>query len=375
VLKNRGGITKYKFELGEWSGAFGDLGTLIPFVVGYIAVLGINPTGILVSFGISMIIAGLHFKTPFPVQPMKAIGATAIASAGAITPNMVWGAGLFSGLFWLIVSMTGVLKWVAKIASKPLIRGISLGLGVSFMMQGTDFMSENVIIASIAVVIAILLMNSKRMPAMLVLLALGIIISLITNPLPTIQVSFTLPTFALGELTWQDTLTGVFILAIPQIPLTLGNAVIASTAENNRLFPEHPTTEKRVATFKGIMNLATPIIGGIPMCHGAGGIAAHTRFGGKTGGTMIIIGGTLLILGLFFAQSVLSIFGMIPLPVLGTILFFAGLELAMSARDIGADKQGFYILLITAGFSLWNVGIGFLAGLLVQQLTKWRKIT
>jgi len=363
-----------KFDLGEWAGAFGDLGTLIPFVVGYIAVLGINPTGILVSFGIFMIIAGLRFKTPFPVQPMKAIGATAIASAGTITPNMVWGAGLFSGLFWLIISASGALKWVAKIASKPLVRGISLGLGISFMMQGTGFMSEGVVIACIAVVIAFVLINSKRIPAMLVLLVLGIITSLITNPLPSIRVSFTLPTFALSELVWQDILTGIFILAIPQIPLTLGNAVIASTAENNRLFPEHPTTENRVAAFKGIMNLAAPVIGGIPMCHGAGGIAAHTRFGGKTGGTMIIIGGILLVLGLFFASSVLSIFGMIPPPVLGTILFFAGLELAMSARDIGTDKQDFYILLITAGFSLWNVGIGFLAGLLVQQLTKWRKI-
>jgi hypothetical protein len=369
-----------KYGIGEWSGAFGDLGTLIPFVVGYIAIVGMNPTGVLVTLGVFMIVVGLHFKTPFPVQPMKAIGAAAIAQAGAIGPNAIWSAGLFTGLFWLILGLSGALKWVAKIAGKPIIRGITLGLGISFIIQAISFMRADILVAALSLVLAFALLG-RRIPAMLVLLLFGFIVTGITNDnfwqeLSGVHVDFSLPSFALGELfgelSRQDLLTGVFILAIPQIPLTLGNAVIATTAENNRHFPDHPVSEKKVAVFKGVMNLIAPIFGGIPLCHGAGGMAAHMRFGAKTGGALVIIGGLLLILGLFFGSSVLIIFSMLPLSVLGVILFFAGLELAISVRDIGPNKADFYILLITAGFALWNVGIGFLAGLITQELTKRR---
>ena len=121
------------------------------------------------------------------------------------------------------------------------------------------------------------------------------------------------------------------------------------------------------------MNLISPIFGGVPVCHGAGGMAGHVRFGARTGGSLVILGGVLLLLGLCFSNSVLLLFNMIPSCVLGVILFFAGLELAVSARDAGQEKGDFYILLVTAGFALWNVGIGFLAGLVMQELVK-RKI-
>ena len=67
-----------KFDLSEWAGAFGDLGTLIPFVAAYIAILKMNPNGMLVAFGIALIAVGFIYRTPFPVQPMKAIGASAV---------------------------------------------------------------------------------------------------------------------------------------------------------------------------------------------------------------------------------------------------------------------------------------------------------
>ena len=69
------------FNRMEWAGAFGDLGTLIPFVVAYIGVLKMDPFGILFAFGITMAVCGAFYKTPFPVQPMKAIGAIAITQA------------------------------------------------------------------------------------------------------------------------------------------------------------------------------------------------------------------------------------------------------------------------------------------------------
>ena len=195
----------------------------------------------------------------------------------------------------------------------------------------------------------------------------------ILRELAVIRPDFRLPQFSLGEITWKEFVTGTLILAIPQIPLTLGNAVIAVTAENNRLFPESPVSEKKIAVSQGMMNLIAPLFGGVPVCHGAGGMAGHVRFGARTGGSLVILGGLLLLLGLCFSSSVLVLFNMIPSCVLGVILFFAGLELAVSARDAGTEKGDFYILLVTAGFALWNVGIGFLAGLVMQELVK-RKI-
>ncbi|MCL2856719.1 MAG: sulfate transporter [Oscillospiraceae bacterium] len=364
-----------RYNRSEWAGAFGDVGTLIPFIIGYISILNMEPTGILLTFGVFLIASGLYYKTPFPVQPMKAVGGAAITQATLITPNMVWGAGLFSGLFWLIVGLSGALKYIARIASKPVIRGVVLGLGISFVMQGTALMRTDFIIALIALALTFLLLANKYIPAMFALLIFGIAVTVIRAPgilqeLSAIRPGLNLPQFALITLTWHELLSGILILGIVQIPLTLGNAVIATTIENNRMFPDRLVSEKKVAVSKGFMNLVSPILGGVPICHGAGGMAAHVRFGARTGGSVVILGGSLLLLGLFFSDSVLLLLGMIPSSVLGVILFFAGLELAMSARDVGPEKSDFYVLLITASFSLWNVGIGFLAGLIVQELLK-----
>lgn len=370
--------TKNSFGSLEWAGAFGDLGTLLPFVIGYVAIVGMNPFGILITFGIFLIASGLFYKTPMPVQPMKTMGGVAIAQASMITPLMVWGAGLFTGIFWLVLGLSGALKFISKIVSKPVLRGIVLGLGVSFIIKGTDFMREDLLIGMIALALAFFLLSNKRIPAMFVLLVFGITVTFFQTPyimqeFIAIRPSIHIPTFALSGLTLQDLTSGILILAVAQIPLTLGNSIIATKAENDRLFPDRPVTEKKLATTIGIMNITSPLLGGVPMCHGAGGILAHNRFGAKTGGAVIIIGAILLLLGLFFSDSVLLLFSMIPASVLGVILFIAGLELAMAARDVGPEKNDFYVLLITAGFSVWNVGFGFLVGLIAQEVIK-RKI-
>lgn len=365
----------YKFDLPEWTGAFGDLGTFLPFVVGYISVVNFDPLGILLTFGVFLIIAGLYYKTPIPVQPMKAIGGAAVTQTGLITSNMVLGAGLFSGLFWLVLGASGFFKFISHLISKPVIRGISLGLGFSFIIKATDFMREGLAVSFVALIMTFALLRNKRIPAMFFLLVFGIIVTIVSAPallqeIAEIRPGFKVPQFALGTLTGQEMLTGILVLALPQIPLTFGNAIIATSAENNRMFPCRQVSEKKLAIFQGIMNIISPVMGGIPMCHGAGGIAAHTKFGARSGGATIIFGAVLLILGLFFSDSVLLIFGLIPYPVLGVILFFAGLELAVSAHDAAKDLKDFYILIITAGFSVWNVGIGFLAGVIAQEVLK-----
>ena len=147
----------------EFAGAFGDLGTLIPFVVGYITINKMDPLGILLAFGVFKIFVGLYFRTPVPIQPMKAIGGMAISHAGAITHGMIWASGIFTGILWLVMGATGAITWIEKITSKPVVRGIMLGLGLSFITQGLEMMKEQPLYAIGGVVLTLLLLQLKRM--------------------------------------------------------------------------------------------------------------------------------------------------------------------------------------------------------------------
>jgi predicted benzoate:H+ symporter BenE len=354
----------------EFAGAFGDLGTLIPFVVGYITINKMDPLGILVAFGIFKIFAGLYFRTPIPIQPMKAIGGMAISHPGLITPGMIWGSGIFTGIFWLLMGVTGAITWIEKITTKPVVRGIMLGLGLSFITEGLVMMKEQPLVAIGGVVITFLLLSSKRFPAMLCLLGYGIVMSFLQRPelmqeLSHLSIRFRLPELTFGKISWKELLSGFVILGIPQAPLTLGNAIIGTVAENNVHFPDRKVTARKISLDHGFMNLISTCLGGIPMCHGAGGLAGHIRFGARTGGALVILGLIVLLIGLFLSDSVALIFQVFPKSILGIILFFAGMELALVIRDIRLRKENLYVLLLTAGIAMWNMGIAYLAGLLL----------
>jgi hypothetical protein len=169
----------------------------------------------------------------------------------------------------------------------------------------------------------------------------------------------------LTQIGWDDLCTGVFVLGLPQVALTLGNAIVGTVEENNAVFPDHPTTVKAVAIDHGIMNLVGTSLGGVPMCHGAGGMAAHVRFGARTGGALVILGGLVLFTGLFLADSVAILFQFFPRALLGVILMFGGLELAAGVHGNDLQKEERYVMLLTAGVSLWNMGVGYAAGLVL----------
>jgi hypothetical protein len=361
----------------ELAGAFGDLGTLIPFVAAYITLNKMDPLGILVSFGLFKIFVGQYFKTPFPVQPMKAIGGMAIAHPETITQGMIWGSGIFTAVFWLVMGLTGAVSWLHKITAKPIIRGIMLGLGLSFLVEGIGMMKGQPIVAIIALAGTFFLFSKEKFPAMLILLAFGVSAALVMSPglwqeISQISIRFRIPEFYLDKISWQDLIAGTLLLGLPQAPLTLGNAIIGTAEENNELFPDRPAKVKTIAVDHGVMNIFSAAIGGVPLCHGAGGMAGHVRFGARTGGALVILGIILLLLGLFFSESVATIFKFFPPSILGVILFFTGLELASMVRDIGHNRADVYIMLVTAGFAMWNMGIAYIAGLILYYGTKKR---
>jgi len=365
----------------EFAGAFGDLGTLIPFVVGYITLNKMDPLGILVAFGLFKIFVGLYFRTPIPIQPMKAIGGMAIAHPETITHGMIWGSGIFTGLFWLLMGLTGAITWIEKVTTKPVVRGIMLGLGLSFVAEGLGMMREAPFVAIGGVVLTLLLLNSRRLPAMLCLLAYGIIMAFVQKPellqdLSRVSIHLRFPELTFGRMSWQDLLAGFVILGLPQAPLTLGNAIIGTVAENNQHFPARKVTAKTISIDHGVMNFVSVFLGGIPLCHGAGGMAGHIRFGARTGGALVILGLIVLLTGLFLSDSVSLLFQVFPRSILGVILFFAGVELALVVKDIKLRKQNLFVLIITAGTAMWNMGVAYLAGLILYYglQRRWIKI-
>lgn len=373
-----------RFDRMEWAGAFGDLGTLIPFVVGYVGVLKMDPFGVLLAFGIAMVVCGAYYKTPFPVQPMKAIGAVAITQAAqtaVITPAAVFGASFATGLLWLVLGLTGAASRIAKLVSRPVVVGIILGLGMSFMLEGVKMMATHWVIATVGLAGTLLLLTNRSIPAMFLLLLFGAICGTLLNPdairdLTAASIEVRAPKFVLFDVTWNDLLIGVVFLALPQLPLTLGNAVIAIREENNRLFPDRPVTDKGVAISTGLMNIAGSTIGGVPMCHGAGGMAGHVAFGARTGGALIILGTLLLALAVFFSSSIDALFRLFPAAILGVILFLTGAQLALGSCEFSKDKAERFVTLVTAAFAMWNVGVAFLFGIAGSYIAKqgWLKL-
>lgn len=334
--------------------------------------------GVLLAFGIAKIASGLYYKTPFPIQPMKAIGAVATTQAAqtiTITPNAVYGAGIVTGIIWFVLGVTGSIKKVADVVSRPVAVGIILGLGFGFMLEGIRMMTSDWLFSALALLGTLLLLTNRIVPVMFLLLAVGAAASVIQDPsllaaLANISMEFRLPSFALSNVTWHDVWIGTLFLALPQVPLTLGNAIIAITEENNRLFPDRPISEKKSAISTGIMNLLGPMLGGVPMCHGAGGMAGHVRFGAQTGGALIILGVIIVLIALFFSASVETIFKFFPQAILGVILFLTGAQLALGSCDFGKTKDERFVSLVTAACAIWNIGLAFVVGVGTYHLFK-----
>jgi hypothetical protein len=200
-----------------------------------------------------------------------------------------------------------------------------------------------------------------------VLLLFGVAAGLAADPalldaLSRTRPAWSWPSFGPLALSVHDLVPALLLLVLPQLPLTVGNGVLAITAEHNRVLPELPISERMISVTTGLMNGLSFLLGGIPLCHGAGGLAGHVRFGARTGGATILLGLLLVALGLFFRDSVGAIFQLFPRGVLGVLLCFAGLELASSARELGTKEEATTTLLV-AGFGVFNMGVALLVGL------------
>jgi hypothetical protein len=255
------------------------------------------------------------------------------------------------------------------------VRGIVLGLGLSFMLEGVTRMQQGPAVAIGGAALTGLLLSQSRVPALLVLLLYGAGTALVLDPtlagdLGALAPGWRLPSLGPPALGPADAVQGLLFLALPQLGLTLGNAVIATAEEHNALFPARRLGVRTLAIDHGLLNLGAAALGAAPMCRGAGGMAGHVRFGARTGGAVVILGAVLLLIGLFFADSMATLFRLFPAPVLGVILFFAGMELASSNAADEASRADRTVLVVTAGLALWNMALAYLVGLVLYHAAR-----
>jgi MFS superfamily molybdate transporter len=133
----------------------------------------LDPQGVLLGFGLLALATGLYFRTPMSVQPMKAIATVAVTQPHMVTPGAVFASAVVTGLFWLGMGASGAVSWLAALTSRPVTRGIILGLGLSFILEGVTFMNQGPVVAVPAVVLTFFLLGQPRVPAMFMLLAYG----------------------------------------------------------------------------------------------------------------------------------------------------------------------------------------------------------
>ncbi len=367
-----------KFNRQELSGAFGDIGTDLPLIIAMILAANLYIPGALIMFGVMQILTGLVYKMPMPAQPLKAMATLVIAQQ--IGGNVLLGAGLAIGVVMLFLSVTGLLDKIARWIPKAVVRGLQLGLGLSLCsLAFKNYISSDsingYILAFIAFILVLLFIDNKKYPASLLVIVLGIFYALVfkieVGEIPS-AVGFSLPLF--GIPTIEDVTKGFILLALPQIPLSLGNSIIATKQVAKDLFPERKELSiKKIGVTYSLMNLVNPFFGGIPTCHGSGGMVGHYAFGGRTGGSVIIYGSLFVVLGLFISSGFHNVIQAFPLPILGIILLFEGIALSSLIKDTLVERKNFMIAILV-GVIAFGLPYGFVISMIVGTVMYYAPI-
>lgn len=360
--------TRIRFNLQEWSGAFGDLGTDLPLLVGMILASGLDAASVLTVFGVMQIATALRYRMPMPVQPLKAMAAIVIAQK--LPAGVLYGGGLAIGIGMLVLASTGLLSVIHRLVPKPVIRGIQLGLGLQLAgIALRDYVQADGVsglwLAGLGFAITFLLIGRKRVPSAVVLVAMGAIYAFVFKldaGAMASAVGFHLP--QLYQPTGAEVWTGFLLLAIPQIPLSIANSVLATRQLAEDLFPERKIGIRQIGLSYSLMNLINPFLSGVPTCHGSGGMAGHYTFGGRTGGSVVIYGGIFLTLGVVFSQGFATVIQVFPLPMLGILLLFEAIALIALVRDLSGQPSHFLLAVLVALIAS-TLPYGYLIGLVI----------
>ena len=395
---------RYKFDRLEFAGSLGDLGTLLPLAIGMILINGLSPSGLFFSVGLFYIFSGTYYGVTVPVQPMKVIGAYAVATAMSTT--QIQASGLLIGLFLLAIGATGAITAIGKYIPKPVVRGVQLSTGTLLMAQGVKFMIGTskfqifrqaiepyltlqtlgpipigIVIGVIGGAMTLLLLENKKLPAGLIVVFGGIGVGLVLGThegFDSLKLGINLPKILpFGLPTLADFTFALLVLVLPQIPMTLGNAVIAYADLSREYFGEDSkkVTYRASCISMALANFVSFLLCGMPLCHGAGGLAALYRFGARTAGANLMIGLIFVALAILFGAHALSIVYLIPMSVLGVLLLFAGGQLALTVIDM-RERKDLFVALVILGITLAsNLAVGFIVGIAIAYALKSDRLT
>lgn len=363
--------TPLRFNRHELAGAFGDIGTDLPLLVGLVALCGLDATSVCVMFGLLQVATGLVYRLPMPVQPLKAMAAIMLTQR--LAPGVLAGGGLAIGATMLLLAATGLLDVLARTVPREVVRGVQLGLGLSLAQLALrDYASSDgvpgYVLAGAALAVLLVASRQRQVPAPLLVLGLGLVYALWTakgagtgRPL----VGLSLPRLTVPTL--DQLVQGALLLALPQLPLSLGNSVIATSQTTRDLFPATTVTVKRLGFTFGLMNLVGPLFGGVPVCHGCGGLVGFYGFGARTGGAPVIYGSLFVAVGLFFSGGFDAFVHGFPLPVLGVVLLVEAVSLMNLVTDPTLDRSRRWIALAVAA-AVVGLPYGYLVGLVAGTL-------
>lgn len=355
---------KFIFSLRELSGALGDLGTLLPLMLGTIAVVGLAPTPVLLGFAVFYIATAVYYRLPIPVQPMKAVAAVLLAAG--IAPAGLAASGVMIGAVLLVLGLTGWITRLARIVPQSVLAGLQLGLGLALALVSLDLMATAPVIAVLTLGLLLGLLLAPRYPSALIALALAIVLAQVLD-VPGIELgtiapaAFSIPPLpSLGELE-----RAVLQFVLPQLSLTFTNAVVLTALIVGDYFGDRAAhvTPARLSVTSGLANLLLTPLGAVPMCHGAGGLAAHYRFGARSGTAPLVLGLVLLAFALLPAGLGLATLAAIPAAGLGALLLMASGELALTKRLFDCKPSCWPVIATTAGVTVWiDPFWGLLAG-------------
>ena len=324
------------------------------------------------GFGIFALFTAFYYRRPIPVQPMKVIAALVIAQG--LTPGMLQASGIMMGIILLVLAYSGAITWMAKQLSPAISIGIQLAIGLQLIWMGGQMISDTWIIGIITFTV---LFVSRFFPlpylAMPLILVFGIIWQVNNGLAPSFELSGSTP-WQLGWPSVNEWTSAAGLLVLPQLALTLTNAVIATSAMAKDKFPEDNSqfndrfSPKRLAASSGWANLLLAPIGATAMCHGAGGLAVQHHFGARTWLAPVIFGVSCLLIAAFWGEGIASLLSLIPLAVLGSLLAIAGTQLAWSKRFIDGKPFCIFVILSTAAVCLFiNTAAGLAVGVLLEM--------
>lgn len=362
----RPGGAAFRFDLAEANGALGDLGTLLPLMLAAVALTGLSAAPVLAGFAAFYLATGLVYRLPVPVQPMKAI--VAVLLVAEVAPPAIAAAGVIVGLALIGLGATGLIDRIGRLVPKSVLAGLQLGLGLGLGWIALGLMAGAAWLGALSLGLAAFLLWRGRHAALAVLAAGGVLGAGFGLPglaLPPETAGWALPGWP-AAADWRVALAD---LALPQLALTLTNAVLLTAVLAHDAWggAAARVTPRRLCLTSGAANLLLAPLGALPMCHGAGGVAAHRRFGARSGGAPVLLGLALGALALAPAELRAAILGAVPAATLGALLLVAAADLALSRRLYDAQPSCRPVIAATA---VATVLAGPLAGLLAGTVAE-----